>query len=185
MKVRYGMVHGRFQPFHRGHLQYTLAALSRCEHLIIGITNPDPSLIVEETTDSERHLLAANVFTFFERQWMIRAALVEARVDLAQVSIVPFPIHHPERWQCYCPAEAVQFMRLFSAWGREKSQRFQENGWTVEVLEAGAEKAVSGSEVRAKLRAGSGWEALVPEAVGEVLRQIKATEKLRQRASQA
>jgi nicotinamide-nucleotide adenylyltransferase len=45
------MVHGRFQPFHSGHLQYALAALQRCAHLIVGITNPDPSAIVQEQTD--------------------------------------------------------------------------------------------------------------------------------------
>jgi cytidyltransferase-like protein len=38
-------VHGRFQPFHYGHLEYTLAALACCDHRIIGITNPDPSLV--------------------------------------------------------------------------------------------------------------------------------------------
>jgi len=86
MQARYGMVHGRFQPFHCGHLQYTLAALARCDHLLVGITNPDPSLIVAEPTDPERHHPAANVFTFFERQCMIRAALAEAGVGAAALA---------------------------------------------------------------------------------------------------
>jgi nicotinamide mononucleotide adenylyltransferase len=177
------MIHGRFQPFHYGHLHYTLAALGRCEHLFIGITNPDPSLIVQEVTDPERHLPAANVFTFFERQWMIRAALAEAGVDLAGVSLVPFPIHHPERWRFYCPTGTVQFVRVFSAWGREKARRLQDTGWPVEVLDAGATKQVSGSEVRHRLREGDGWEELVPGAVAVVLREIGATERLRQLAA--
>lgn len=41
MKARYGMIHGRFQPFHL-HLTYLRAALELCQTLIIGITNPDP-----------------------------------------------------------------------------------------------------------------------------------------------
>ncbi|HEV8713189.1 MAG TPA: adenylyltransferase/cytidyltransferase family protein [Candidatus Binatia bacterium] len=60
------MIHGRFQPFHCGHLQYALAALARCDHLIVGITNPDPSLIVAEASDPERHHPAANIFTFLQ-----------------------------------------------------------------------------------------------------------------------
>lgn len=179
MQARYGMVHGRFQPFHCGHLQYALAALARCDHLLVGITNPDPSLIVAEPTDPERHHPAANVFTFFERQRMIRAALAEVGVDAAYVSIVPFPIHHPERWRFYCPVGTTQFVRIFSAWEQEKARRFQEMGWLVEVLEAGAAKQVSGSEVRCKLCAGQGWEELVPSAVAQVLREIGAVEQMR------
>jgi nicotinamide-nucleotide adenylyltransferase len=178
MRHRYGMVHGRFQPFHFGHLEYVLAAFQRCEHLIVGITNPDPSLIVAEATDSERHKPEANLFTFFERQRMIRAALVEASIELSRISIVPFPIHHPERWRFYCPQETVLFIRLYSDWGKEKMRRFQERGWVVEILDPGVAKHVSGGEVRRRLQAAQGWEALVPPAVAEVLREIGAAERI-------
>ena len=177
MRHRYGMVHGRFQPFHSGHLEYVLAAFQRCERLIVGITNPDPSSIVAEATDSERHKPEANLFTFFERQQMIRVALLEAGVELRPISIVPFPIHHPERWRFYCPQETVQFMRLYSDWGQEKMRRFQERGWAVETLDPGVAKQVSGSEVRHRLRTGQGWEALVPPAVAELLREIGAVQR--------
>ena len=169
MSAPYGMVHGRFQPFHHGHLEYVLSALQHCDHLIVGITNPDPSLIVQEPADPDRHLPAANLFTFFERQWMVRAALAEARCEAQQVSVVPFPIHHPERWQFYCPPGTRQFVRLFSAWGREKVERFQAMGWPVTVLDAGVKKQVSGTDVRRRLLVGQGWEELVPAAVARIL----------------
>ncbi|HXG17937.1 MAG TPA: adenylyltransferase/cytidyltransferase family protein [Methylomirabilota bacterium] len=178
MHTRYGMIHGRFQPFHLGHFHYALTAAQRCAHLIVGITNPDPSCIVAEATDPERHRPEANIFTFFERQQMIRAALTEAGLDEQRISFVPFPIHHPERWRYYCPPDALHFLRVFSAWGQEKMRRFQEMGWRVEVLDAGARKDMSGSEVRRRLRAGQGWEELVPPAVAEVLREIGAVERL-------
>lgn len=179
MLARYGMIHGRFQPFHHGHLEYVLKAFARCDHLIIGMTNPDPSLILQEATDSERHLPAANIFTFFERQWMIRSALTEAKVDLQSVSLVPFPIHHPERWRFYCPSTTTQFVRIFSAWGGEKIRRFRELGYSVEVLDNGAAKQVSGREVRQKLMVGQGWEELVPDAVANILREIDAVGRIR------
>jgi nicotinamide-nucleotide adenylyltransferase len=179
MDVRYGMIHGRFQPFHNGHLEYALAASSRCSHLIVGITNPDPSTVIEEPADPQRHRLSANPFTFFERQWMARVALAEVSADLAHLSIVPFPIHHPERWQSYCPSDVVQYVRLFSDWGREKRERLEAAGWPVEVLDRGKGKEVSGSEVRHRLMTGQDWEALVPGAVAQVLRAIKAEERLR------
>ena len=178
MQARYGMVHGRFQPFHSGHLEYALSAFQRCDHLILGVTNPDPSLIVVEASDSERHKPEANLFTFFERQLMIRAALMELGVDLSCISIVPFPIHHPERWRFYCPPDAVQFIRLYSEWGKEKARRFQTMGWTVEVLDGGVTKQVSGNAVRRRLQEGLGWEKLVPGAVAEVLKTIGAVERM-------
>ena len=180
---RYGMIHGRFQPFHNGHWEYARAALTRCDSLIIGITNPDPSLVVPEATDSERHLPEANPFTFFERQQMIQATLVDANLPLSRVAIVPFPIHHPERWRYYCPAETIQFLRIFSAWGQQKLRRFEENGWRVEVLDEGSEKEVSGTEVRRHMQVGHGWEELVPPGVARVLREIGAVERLKKVAS--
>ena len=179
MLPRYGMIHGRFQPFHRGHLEYALAALARCSHLIVGITNPDPSLTIAEATDAQRHLPAANPFTFFERQWMVRAALAEAGVDVTRVSVVPFPIHHPERWHHYCPSDTTQFVRLFSDWGREKLQRLEANGWPVEVLDAGKEKQVSGRDIRQKIISAQSWETLVPAAVAEILTTINAEHRLK------
>jgi nicotinamide-nucleotide adenylyltransferase len=179
----YGMIHGRFQPFHSGHWKYAHAALARCDFLIIGITNPDPSLVVPEAADSERHLPEANPFTFFERQRMIQATLVEAAMPLARVAIVPFPIHHPDRWEYYCPRETVQFIRIFSSWGQEKLQRFRDNGWQVEVLDEGAAKEISGSEVRRRMRNGQAWEELVPAGAARVLREIGAVERVRKGVS--
>ena len=181
MRVRYGMVHGRFQPFHCGHLHYTLEAFKRSEHLIIGITNPDPSETLVEAADTRRHTPEANPFTFFERQWMIRAALIEAGIKLSRVSIVPFPIHAPERWAHYCPEGTVQFIRVFSEWGREKVARLQAAGWQVEILDPGAPKQDSGSQVRHCLSRGQGWEHLVPAGVDTVLKQIGARGRLARR----
>ena len=48
-----GVVCGRFQIFHNEHLQYVMAAKEQCEHLIVGITSPDPSVSpVEKQTST-------------------------------------------------------------------------------------------------------------------------------------
>ncbi len=48
-----GCVHGRFQPFHNGHLEYVLAAQSRCAFLWVGITKYD--IDVSELSPLGRH----------------------------------------------------------------------------------------------------------------------------------
>ena len=42
-RVARGMIHGRFQPFHLGHLEYLRGAAERCDEVFVGITNPDPT----------------------------------------------------------------------------------------------------------------------------------------------
>jgi cytidyltransferase-like protein len=39
-----GIIHGRFQILHNDHVKYLMAGKELCEHIIVGITNPDPSL---------------------------------------------------------------------------------------------------------------------------------------------
>jgi len=75
--VALGMVHGRFQPFHNGHLEYVLEAAGHCRELLVGITNPGPDPVPAEPASPHRHLAEANPFPFAERSAMIRAALAE------------------------------------------------------------------------------------------------------------
>lgn len=179
MATAQGMIHGRFQPFHHGHLEYALAALDRCDHLIVGITNPDPSAIVIEAMDPDRHRPEANVFTYFERQRMIRAALAGTGITPDRFTIVPFPIHHPDRWHHYAPAGTVQYLRVFSPWGGTKADRLRAAGYPVEVIHPDAAKQVSGRDVREALIAAERWEDFVPPAVAAVLREIDAPGRLR------
>ena len=58
--VDIAVIHGRFQPLHIGHMEYLLAGKERCELLIIGITNPDPSQIKVEPTNPTRSAGLAN-----------------------------------------------------------------------------------------------------------------------------
>ncbi|MBI2368915.1 MAG: adenylyltransferase/cytidyltransferase family protein [Deltaproteobacteria bacterium] len=179
-RFRWGMIHGRFQPFHQGHLTYLREALSRSDLLLVGITNPDPSTIVVEEADPQRHRPEANPFTFHERLRMVKETLMDERIDLRRVDIIPFPVHHRDLWAYYVPSGTVQFIRVFSAWGREKVQRLQETGLTVEVLDPGAEKEISGDEVRRRMIHGLDWEELVPPAVARMIHAIHGVERLRQ-----
>lgn len=163
-----GMVHGRFQPFHSGHLEYSLQAAGLCRELVVGITNPELSEVPEEPTSRHRHLPEANPYSYRERLLMVRAALGAAGIDLTRVAIVPFPIHDPSRWRHYVPPGATHFIRVFSDWEAEKAARLRAAGYAVVELPAGA-KRVSGTEVRRRLAIGADWRALVPPAVAELI----------------
>jgi nicotinic acid mononucleotide adenylyltransferase len=48
----------------------------------------------------------------------------------------------------------------------------REAGYEVVILDEGAEKQISGADVRAAMRAGEDWEALVPPGVARVIRSL-------------
>ncbi len=167
------MIHGRFQPFHNGHLEYLGAAVQRCENLIVGITNPDPTQVSEEETSQHRHLPESNPFTFFQRSVMIRELLIEEGIPLERSLIIPFPVHAAEIWRYYLPPNVVHYLRVFSPWEQAKVDRLRQQGYAVEVLHPGVSKDVEATEVRRRMASGEDWEELVPPAIARVIRRIQ------------
>ena len=163
------MIHGRFQPFHNGHLEYLRGAYARCEELFVGITNPDPERIRPEASDPLRHLPESNPFTYVERLLMIEAVAEDEGIP---AHVIPFPVNEPELWPAYVPPAVTQYLRLFSDWGGTKLERLRAAGYEVVVLDEGAEKEISGADVRAAMRAGDDWESLVPPGVARVIRAL-------------
>jgi nicotinamide-nucleotide adenylyltransferase len=170
------MIHGRFQPFHNGHLEYLLGAYGRSEEVFVGITNPDPTRIQPEASDPLRHLPESNPWSYAERLIMVKAAARDAGLDLARVHVIPFPVNEPELWPAYVPDGVTQYIRLFSEWGGTKLDRLRDAGYEVVVLDDGVEKAVSGADVRAAIRDGGDWDALVPAGVARVIRSFDRAE---------
>ena len=172
-RVQRGMIHGRFQPFHLGHLAYLRGAAERCDDVFVGITNPDPTRIRPEPSDPLRHLPESNPWSYVERLLMVKAAAADLDLDLARVHVIPFPVNEPALWPAYVPDGVTQYLRLFSEWGGTKLERLRDAGYEVVVLDEGAEKAVSGAEVRQALREGGEWEPLVPPGVARVIRDFQ------------
>ena len=176
-----GVIHGRFQVLHNDHMQYLLAGKSLCKHLVVGVTNPDPTLVKEEQTDRHRSSDLANPLTYFERYRLLRAALAEAGVDLTDFSIVPMPISMPELYRHYVPLDAVFFLSIYDEWGRRKKGYFESLGLKVHVLwEVSADKkGISGSDVRLRMVRGQSWEDAVPNSVAVLLREWDIPERLK------
>jgi cytidyltransferase-like protein len=164
------MIHGRFQPFHNGHLEYLRGAAERSDLVFVGITNPDPTRVREEPSDPLRHLPESNPFTYVERLLMIDAV---ARDEGIRAHVIPFPVNEPELWAAYVPDGVTQYLRLFSEWGGTKFDRMRDAGYEIVVLDEGTEKELSGSDVRRALRAGDDWEALVPPGVARVIKSLE------------
>lgn len=170
------MIHGRFQPFHIGHLDYLIKALEVTENsLIVGITNPYPELILKEPSDDHRHLVQANPFSFFQRYSMIRESILkEASLEkyFTKISIIPFPIHHVDLWKYFIPMNTVQVMSVFEEWDIEKKKRFEQYGFKTHLLEC--QRLISGTLVRKKIANSNNsheYEKLIPAGTRSILDQ--------------
>ena len=176
-----GVIHGRFQVLHNDHLKYLLAGKQRCQHLVVGITNPDPTLTREEAVDPARSDQTANPFTYYERFLMVRAALTGAGLALDEFSVVPFPVNLPQLYRYYVPLDAVFFLTIYDDWGEKKLAMFQEMGLKTDILwrRSPAQKGLTATEVRRRIAAGKAWQEMVPPAVANLLEQWQAAERLR------
>lgn len=176
-----GVIHGRFQVLHNDHLKYLMAGKSRCRHMVVGITNPDPMLTRDDSADPHRSSPLANPLTYFERYTMVRAVLIEAGLRDADFSVVPFPINFPELYVYYLPLDATFYLTIYDSWGKRKLERFQSLGLRTEVLweRPLSEKGLSASEVRKRIASGDPWEQMVPRATAALMKKWNMAERLR------
>ena len=171
MKKKYniGFIHGRFQIFHNEHLSYALAAKELCDVLLVGITSPDPSTSPHEEIDPHRSEAFSNPCTYYERFKMVKAALIEADLNIDEFDIVPFPIGKPELLHYYVPLEAVSFFTIYDMWGKEKLKRITEFGYKTYILWDDKPKGISGTEIRSLIVNKLEWRKYVPPSVYEYI----------------
>lgn len=166
-----GVIHGRFQPLHKGHMEYLLAGKSRCKFLYVGITNPDPRLTEDNQANINRSLESSNPFTYYERLLMITESLIEAGVPHSDFAVIPFPINVPELIKYYAPREALYFATIYDEWGKEKISILRSLGLDVDVMweRSNETRVASGTEIRKLMKNGGRWESLVPNAAVAVI----------------
>lgn len=185
-KYEIGVIHGRFQVLHNDHIKYLLAGKELCKHLIVGITNPDPSLTKDTNVDPHRSTHFANPLTYYERYVTIQAALLEQGVNLSEFSIVPFPINYPNLIKYYVPIDAIFFLTIYDNWGRQKREYFKSQGLKIHVLwEIPLEKkGLSSSNIRELMIKEKAWEHLVPHSVVKLLKKWNIALRLKEIRSQ-
>lgn len=168
MKDKIGVIHGRFQLLHNDHIKYLLAGKERCEHLIIGICNPEVDLTKYTSSNPHRSKKSSNPLTYFERMECIKNSLIDLGVKQEEFDIVPFPINFPEKIFNYAPQNAKYYMTIYDKWGEEKLKVLKEDLkldvdvlWKV-TLE---EKGISASDIRKCIQEGKEWKQYVPNFV--------------------
>src|SRR5919197_662694 len=98
-----GLMTGRFQPFHSGHLALAKQILQECDELVIVIGSAQFNFIDKDP------------FTAGERVLMIHEALKEAKADLSRCFVIPVANdENNARWVAYLRSMAPPFEVLYS-----------------------------------------------------------------------
>ena len=181
MIKKVGVIHGKFQVLHLGHMEYLLAGKSKCDFLYIGITNPDPNLTSTNQNDLNRSKISSNPLTYYERMEMIRDAMYENKISRSEFEIVPFPINFPSLIKYYTPSDALYFITIYDEWGWNKFETLKKLGLEVEVMweRKMSERLTSGTEVRELIRTDEKWEHLVPKSVAHYLKSNDLINKIK------
>jgi len=158
---------GRFQPFHKGHLEFIRKIMKEVDELVI---------IVGSSQYSHKF---DNPFTAGERITMIRKALVEEKILLSRIWIIPVPdVHQHALWVSQIVGYSPKFGVIYA---NEPLTRclFKEAGFKVEPMHLINREVYLATEIRNRMTAGTKWETLVPSSVAKYIKAINGDERLR------
>ena len=166
--VRRGLFVGRFQPFHKGHLEVVKKILKEVDELVI---------IVGSSQYSHR---LDNPFTTGERITMIQKALQEEEIQLPRIWIIPVPdVHQHALWVSQIVGYSPKFDVVYA--NEPLTRRlFLEAGFRVESMPFIKRKVYLATEIRRRMLAGENWKELVPSSVAKFIEEIDGDARLRQ-----
>lgn len=159
-----GLIVGRFQPLHKGHLSAIREALGKCDDLIVVIGSAEDSHI-------ER-----NPFTAGERFQMLISSLTPK--ERSRIFIVPIrDLNRFSVWVSHIESHLPPFDVVFSNSDLTRSL-FAKAGYEVLQTKAYNPKDYSATEIRRRIASGEKWEHLVPDPVARMLEAIDAKQRL-------
>jgi len=120
-----------------------------------------------------------NPFTAGERLVMIRESLLDEKVDLCRVWLVPVPdVHLHMMWVAALEGYTPRFVAVYS--NEPLTRRlFTEAGYKVKNIPLYDRKVYSSTEIRQRMVKGEAWEKYVPKKVATFIKQIDGVNRLR------
>lgn len=165
-KVR-GILIGRMQPVHNGHMEVIKRILEDVDEIVIGIGSAQLSHEVKDP------------FTAGERVVMMTQALAEIDVDPSRYYIIPMQdINFNAIWASHVKMLTPPFSIVYSGNPLVK-QLFAEEGYEVRQPPLYDRIHLSGTEVRRRILEDENWQEIVPKATADLLKEIDGVNRLK------
>ncbi len=161
-----GLMMGRFQPFHLGHLELVKQILDDCDEVIIALTG------------SQFNYIEKDPFTSGERIEMIHQTLTENDIDLAKCYIVAIENQfNIAMWASYLKSSLPHFDKVYS--GNDYVVMLLANsGYTVVPPKFLDRDQYSATKIRQMIANDGQWEKLIPSAVSQVIKKINGVKRI-------
>lgn len=162
-----GLLVGRMQPVHEGHLQVIKSILKEVDEVIIGIGSAQLSHTLKDP------------FTAGERVMMLTKALSENNINASKYYIIPVQdVACNSIWVAHLKMLTPPFKYIYS--GNPLVQRlFLEAGYKVTQPPLFNREIYSGTEVRRRMLTNEDWKSLVPSSVVEVINEIDGISRIK------
>ena len=162
-----GLLVGRMQPVHDGHIEVIKRILEDVDEVIIGIGSAQLSHTVKDP------------FTAGERVMMLTKALTEYNISASKYYIIPIQdVVCNSVWVAHVKMITPPFNKVYTGNSLVK-QLFKESGYQVTVPPLYNREVYSGTEVRKRMLEGKEWESLVPKSVLEVIKEIEGISRIK------
>ncbi|MGL4669597.1 MAG: nicotinamide-nucleotide adenylyltransferase [Methanobacteriaceae archaeon] len=167
MEKKRGLLVGRMQPVHKGHLEVIKKILTEVDEIVIGIGSAQHSHTTKDP------------FTAGERIMMLSQALSDEEIDASKYYIIPIEdIQCNSVWVSHIKMLTPPFTRVYSGNSLVKRLFFEE-GFKVETPPLFNRKEFSGREVRRRIIEGDNWKSSVPNATIDVINEINGLERIK------
>jgi nicotinamide-nucleotide adenylyltransferase len=162
-----GLLVGRMQPVHKGHLQVIKSILEEVNEVIIGIGSAQLSHTLKDP------------FTAGERVMMLTKALSENSIEASKYYIIPVQdVACNSIWVAHIKMLTPPFEHIYSG-NPLVQQLFIEDGYEVTEPPLFNREIYSGTEVRRRILMDEDWKSLVPKSVSDVIKEIHGVSRIK------
>ncbi len=162
-----GLMMGRFQPFHLGHLELVKQILSECDEVIIALTG------------SQFNYIQKDPFTAGERIEMIHHSLKDEGIDLSRCYIIGIENQfNVATWASYLKSSLPEFHKVYS--GNDYVEMLlKDSGYEVVPPNFYDREKYNATKIRKMIANGEEWEQFVPKKVAEIVKKINGEKRIK------
>ena len=162
-----GLIIGRMQPVHNGHIQIIKKTLEEVDELVIGIGSAQLSHTIKDP------------FTAGERIMMLTQALAENNIDPHNYYIIPMEdISLNSVWVSHVKMMTPPFKKVYSGNPLVKRLLYEE-GNEVHSPALFDREILSGTEVRHRMIEDKDWKSLVPDSTVCIIKEIDGINRIK------